>query len=160
MDLFNSDPNSFEFEPSGLKNFKNPSYHEYIKPILLRINKIFLEYINKKYSNHELFNLGLIYLSKDIVSIIFEAKLNNNFGLSKSGMITRLEKKIEKKIAQPLINFSKIMKSYLIESDYIYKPKFLLDKNDILSFSLSPLMKDFNKKKKNCYKSLQGLVLY
>ena len=46
-------------------------------------------------------------------------------------MITRLEKNIEKRIAQPVINFSKIMKSLLIESDYIYRPKFLLNKNSL-----------------------------
>ena len=147
MNLFNSDPNSFEFEISGLKNYKDPGYNLLKKPILIRINKILLEYISKRFSDHELFSLSLIYLSKDIVNIIFESKLNNNFILPKSGMITRLEKKIEKRIAQPVINFSKIMKSLLIESDYIYRPKFLLNKNDILSFSLSPLMKNFKKKK-------------
>lgn len=147
MNFFNSDPNSFEFGLSGLKNYKAPSYHLLTKPILIRINKIFLEYISKRFSDYELFNLALIYLSKDIVNIIFEAKLNHNFNLPKSGMIARLEKKMEKRIAQPLINFSKIIKSLFKDSDYTYRPKFLLNKNDILSFSLSPLMKGFNKKR-------------
>ena len=41
MNLFNSDPNSFEFEISGLKNYKDPGYNLLKKPILIRINKIF-----------------------------------------------------------------------------------------------------------------------